>query len=81
MMDNDGPPKRVVLALRDTSQVESRAALHWALNTLPIRPGVDYVLLFHVVKCMKIISDGRKYANACLLKIPELQCLEFRISS
>ncbi|GAQ88317.1 U box domain containing protein [Klebsormidium nitens] len=59
MMDTDGPPKRVVLALRDTSQVESRAALHWALNTLPVRPGVDYVLLFHVVKCMRIISDGR----------------------
>lgn len=63
-MESESAPKRVLVALRGTSQVESRAALHWALNSLPIRPGVDSVMLFHVVKVNKVVPDGSESHRA-----------------
>lgn len=51
--------KKVLVALKNNTEAECKAALHWAITTF-VKPGVDQVVLGHVLKYPDLIPTASK---------------------
>lgn len=58
-MDDLQETRRVLVALEPPTSIESKAALHWALTEF-VKPGVDEVVLVHILKIPDLIPTASK---------------------